>query len=145
MRKDKFERIRAINGLIYETDSLYHQVSVKMGMSDSAMCILYMVYENEDLCLLSYIYKKSGISKQTINSSIRKLEKEDILYLEQYKGRSKQIKITDKGKKLIENTVAKLYKAENEVYETFTEEEMSIYLKLMKKYTEEFRRQVEKL
>lgn len=145
MEKDKFERIRTINGLIYETDSLFHQASLKLGISDSAMCILYMVYENEDRCLLSYIYKKSGISKQTINSSVRKLEKEEILYLEQYKGRSKQIKLTDKGKAFVENTVARLYKAENEVYQTFTDEEMSVYVRLMKKYTEEFRKQIEKL
>lgn len=47
-------------------------------------------YGNERL--LSDIYKKSGISKQTVNSAIRSLEADGILYLEQYNGRAKKLR-----------------------------------------------------
>lgn len=90
MKKDIFEEIHRINYLLAETDALYHQASLKIGVADSSMCVLYAIYNHGESCLLSDIYKMSGISKQTVNSAVRKLEREEILYLEQYKGKAKK-------------------------------------------------------
>ena len=86
-----------------EINSLYHEAAVKMGISDSVMNILYVIYEKGDSCLQSEISKLSGISRQTINSSVKKLEKDEILYLKQGQGRNTIVCLTEKGLKFCEN------------------------------------------
>ena len=93
----------------------------------------------------SDIYKKSGISKQTVNSAIRNLEADNILYLEQYKGRAKKVILTDKGKDFINQTIVRLQEAEANAFGTWTEEEINTYIQLMEKYADCFRSQIEKL
>lgn len=58
-----------------EINALYHEAAVKMGISDSVQNILYVLCEKGGKCLQSEISKLTGISRQTINSAIRKLEK----------------------------------------------------------------------
>lgn len=139
------EAINKINYLSSEIDALYHQASLKLGISDSVSIILYTVYDAGRSCLLSDIYKKSGISKQTVNSAIRRLETENILYLEQHTGRAKRVVLTDVGKSFVKETVGKLREAEIRAFGTWTEEEISAYIHLMEKYTHCFRKQVEDL
>ena len=58
-----------------EINALYHEAAVKTGVSDSVQNILYVICEKGDRCLQSEISKLTGISRQTINSAIHKLEK----------------------------------------------------------------------
>ncbi len=75
MKHNVIGAIKKINYLTSEIDSLYHQSSVKLGISDSVSIILYSVWDEGESCLLSDIYKKSGISKQDfINQTIVRLQ-----------------------------------------------------------------------
>ncbi|MDE5964097.1 MAG: MarR family transcriptional regulator, partial [Eubacterium sp.] len=98
------KEMKRFNHLISETEALYHEISLKLGLSDSALSILYTICNNGVSCPLNEICNISGISKQTINSSLRKLEADDIVYLEQISGKSKNVCLTEKGKSLAENT-----------------------------------------
>lgn len=128
-----------------DMDMLYHQVARKLCVSDSVLCVLYMIYDKGDGCLLYDICNESGISKQTINSALRKLENEEILYLEQDTGKRKRVHLTQKGKQYMEQTAGRLYEAECTVLSDWTEEELETYLRLTKKYIDSFRMQVEKM
>lgn len=143
--QELFDSICKINCLNEEIESLYHQASVKLGVSDSVSFVLYMTYINKGKCLLYDIYKSSGISKQTINSAIRKLENEDIIYLEKYNGKSKIVCLTEKGKEYANHTAKKLYEAEFSAFKDWDEKEMELYLKLMEKHRNSFKKQIEKL
>lgn len=145
MNKNIFDKIHRINNLISETDALYHQAALKIGIADSVMCVLYTIYDNGESCLLSDIYKQSGISKQTVNSAIRKLETEEIVFLEQYNGKAKRVLLTDKGKDYVKQTAGRLYEAENKAYESWSEREIDTYINLLEKYVESFKIQVQKL
>lgn len=105
------DKIYQINCLTEEVDSLYHQAALKLGVSDSVMFVLYMLHIGGEKCLLYDIYKLSGISKQTINSAIRKLENDGIVYLEKHNGKSKIVCVTEKGKAYIAQTGARLAEA----------------------------------
>ena len=107
--------------------------------------VLYTIYDMGEPCLLSDIYKCSCISKQTVNSAVRSLEADGILYLEQHNGRSKKIMLTEKGRELTEKTAARLYFAEVNAFEDWSDEEVETYIGLMKKYADCLRKQVEKL
>lgn len=95
--KQREEFIHRINYLTSEMDAVYHRASLKLGISDSVSLILYTIYDAGGSCLLSEIYKKSGISKQTVNSALRGLEGKGILALQQYKGRAKKVVLTEAG------------------------------------------------
>ena len=145
MKCDRTNELRRINYLASEVTALYHQSSLKLGITDSVSIVLYTIYHAGDGCLLSDVYKKSGISKQTVNSAIRGLEADHILYLEPYTGRAKKIHVTDKGRVFIEKTVARLFQAEVQAFDIWSDEEINTYIRLMEKYTECFRQQIEKL
>lgn len=145
MEKVRQELIHKINYLMQETDAIYHQAALKLKISDSVSNVLYAIYDIGPGCLLSDVYKSSGISRQTVNSAIRGLEAADILYLEPYHGRSKKIVLTEKGERYLQETAAKLFAAEIAAFNNWTEEEISTHLHLIEKYTECFRREIEKL
>ena len=145
MKNKHIDEIHRINYLTTEMQALYHQSSLKLGITDSVSIVLYSIYDAGSECLLSDVYKNSGISKQTVNSAIRGLEADGILYLEKHNGRSKKIVLTDKGKAYVEKTAARLYQAESDAFDSWTEEEISTYIRLMEKYADCFRQQIEKL
>ena len=149
MSCDIIKQIYRINCLSAEMDALYHRASLKIGVTDSAMRVLYTIYDNGESCLLSDIYKQSGISKQTVHSAICKLENDGILYLEPYHGKSKKVFLTDRGKVYIKQTAARIYEAESNAFKTWsnewTQDEINAYLQMLEKYIELFRQQVENL
>ena len=81
-----------------EINALYHEAAVKMGVSDSVQNILYVLCEKDGRCLQSEVSKLTGISRQTINSAIRNLEKEGIVFLEPGKGRNTPVPDGKRGK-----------------------------------------------
>ena len=139
------DKLHRINYLTAEMDTLYHQAALKLNLADSVMYVLYTILDKGGFCLLSDICKQTGISKQTINSAIRKLENEDVLYLEQYKGKSKKVCLTDKGKLYVQQTVARLYEAEGNAFKDWTEDEVETYIHLMEKFSESLCQQIESL
>ena len=145
MEKAYTGEIRRINFLISEMDSLYHLADLRLGISDSVSRVLYALYDAGGQCPLADIYKNSGISKQTINSAVRGLEREGLLYLAQDHGRAKKGVLTDKGTQFAQQTAARLRQAERDAFASWTEEEVRTHIRLLEKYTECFRREIEKL
>ncbi|MGN0432659.1 MAG: MarR family winged helix-turn-helix transcriptional regulator [Lachnospiraceae bacterium] len=137
--------LKRFNYLTTEIDATYHEAALKLGLSDSAMLILYTICNYGEECLLRDITKMSGISKQTINSALRKLESDGIVYLEIFSGKKKKVCLTDSGKALVKNTVLKIIEAENEIFNSWSREERDIYIKLTQKYLSAFREKVKEL
>lgn len=126
-----------------EINALYHEVAVKMGVSDSVQNILYVLCEKEGRCLQSEISKLTGISRQTINSAIRKLERDEIVYLEQGKGRNTILCLTEKGKNFALEKIYPLFEIENKIWNEWTPEEQQQYLALTKKYRDGLKKYLE--
>lgn len=145
MNKKICSSIHRINYLNAELNALYHNASLKLGLTDSASIVLYTIYDNGGNCLLSDIYKQSGISKQTVNSAIRNLEKENIIFLKQHFGRAKKVVLTDAGKEYAQKTVARLFDIEAAAFSSWTDDEINTHIGFMEKYIESFRIQVDKL
>ena len=118
---------------------------LRLGIADSTMRILYTILDNGERCLLSDVYKQSGISKQTVNSALRKLESGNMVYLENHKGKAKTVCLTDAGKALVQQTAARLYDAERRALETWTGEEIDQHIALLEKYLHALTEQVQAL
>lgn len=134
MEKAIIEDMRKFNYLIGEIDAAYHEASQKLGLSDSAMQILYIICNHGEECQLSQICRLSGISKQTINSALRKLEAEGIVRMESLTGRRKKVCLTPQGKALASNTVSRLIDIENDIFGSWSKQERELYLRLTQRY-----------
>lgn len=133
---------RRLSYLSCELEAVYHEITLKCGVSDSAMRILYAICMRGDECSLSEIVRTSGISKQTINSSLRNLEKDGILYLKNAEGKKKTVVLTDKGKSFAEKSALKVLKTENEIFNEWTEEERKSYIELTERFICELQQKV---
>ncbi|MBD5104668.1 MAG: MarR family transcriptional regulator [Ruminococcaceae bacterium] len=125
---------KRLNYLMAETNAVYHDASLKLGISDSVSIILYTVCNNGGSCPLSEICLLSGMKKQTLNSAIRKLEEDGIVYLKAVDGKKKSVCLTEIGKDFSEKTVRKIIQMENEILEEWTEEERTLYIELTEKF-----------
>lgn len=137
--------LKRFNYLTSEIDAAYHEAARKLGLSDSAMQVLYAVCANGGSCPLGDICRLSGTSKQTINSALRRMEAEGLLYLEASGGRKKQVRLTDAGQEKAKNTVARLIEIENELFSAWTPSERKTYLGLTQRYLASFQEQIRKL
>ena len=124
---------------------LYHDAIVRFGLSENTGLILRFLSEFGGCCPLSAIYKTMGIRKQTVNSAIRKMEADGIVYLEQDTGRSKRVVLTESGRELAEKTVAQIHSAEVHVLDDWTQEEIQTYILLLTKIASSTQRELDKL
>ena len=139
------EELRRFNYIVGGIDQLYHEAALKLGLSDSALRILYTICGEGKPCPISLICRLSGMSKQTVNSALRKLENDGIIQLDAVDGRQKSASLTDKGIKLADATVSKIIAAENRIFGSWTERERTEYIRLTQKYLNEFRNEINKL
>ena len=112
-------RWKQLMHILGEINGAYHDASVKMGLADSEMQILYSVHMAEGKLYPSEIARLCGMSRQTVASALRSLEREGILYLETGAGRSRPVRLT--------------------------EADRDAYLRLNRQYLEDLRAQVEAL
>lgn len=132
--QESMQATRRSTYLQSEIDGVYHEIAQKMGLSDSAMIILYTLQMHDGACSLQTVCKRSGLTKQTVNSALRKLEREGTVYLAPDGARSKRVCLTEAGKALAGRTVCRLMTAENEIFASWTEEETKQYLALTESY-----------
>ena len=145
MGNDAANDMKRFNHLASEMDAVYHEAALKLELSDSAMLILYTVCNYGDSCMISDICHLSGTSKQTINSALRRLETDGLIYLENINGRKKSIHLTEKGKAAAEHTVVRIIRMENEVFDAWTETERTLYLDLTQRFLNEMKEKLSQL
>ena len=126
--------LKEFNRIYKKTNEIYHDIALRLGLSDSAFDILYSISELGDGCLQKDICNATCIPKQTIHSSIRQLEKSGYLTLSSGKGRSMHITLTDLGKSLLERTIYPVMQMEGEAFHCMTDEECQQMLALFGKY-----------
>ncbi len=136
-------QMKRFNLLTKEIDITYHDAALKLGMSDSAMVILYTVCSYGGECLLSDM--TSGVSKQTINSALRKLEADGVVRSEVFEGRKKKVHLTEKGRRLAKDTVYRVIEIENEIFASWSDEEKRIYIELTQRYVEVFKEKIKNM
>lgn len=139
------KEMRRLNGLLSETEAAYHEAAVRLGLSDSAMQILYLLADREGSCPLRDVSAQTGISKQTVHSAIRRLADDGVLTVEASGARKKRLRLTPRGERLAERTAARLIAAENRIFAAWRPEEVRQYIALTARYLEDFRREIRTL
>ena len=128
------EELRELNRLYKELDDIYHNIALKLNLSDSAFIIFYTLCEVGEGCSQKDICNQAAISKKTINSAIQKLEQEDYICMRHGKGRQMQIYLTEKGQKMLQEKIYPVMQIENKVFQKMEETEARELLRLFQKY-----------
>lgn len=137
--------IKRLNHLLGELEGAYHDASLLLGMSDSVSQILYTVCVSGGGCPLHAICRQCGLSKQTVNSAVRKLEQEGIIYLEAMDGRAKRVCLTEAGKIYAAGTAREIIRMENEILDSWAPEDVEQYMALTKRFLEGMRERTAQL
>lgn len=137
--------LQEYNRIYKETNNIYHDIALRLKLSDSAFDILYAICVLGDGCLQRDIADLSATSKQTINSSIRKLEKDGYIALKPGKGRQMHIFLTGAGEELVRMRIFPVLELENSVFDSMTEEESDALLRLSQKFTETLKKKANDL
>ena len=145
MNTQASKELRRFNHLLGEINGVYHEVSVKLGLPDSVMTVLYTLCSEGDPCPLQVIVRQSGASKQTINSAIRRLEREEIIGLEAAAGRGKNVRLTEKGRELVRRKVVPIVKIEDEIYASWTWEELREHLERTERFLTALKEELKEL
>lgn len=104
----------ALDSFWREQNQLYRDVATSFGISESAFSILYAIFlagekgiSQRDICV------QMCIGKQTVNSSIHKLEREGVVVLKSGPGRRGLLAhLTPVGLELAERTIVPMIEAE---------------------------------
>ena len=124
-----------------EQNQLYRDVATSFGISESAFSILYAIFlagekgiSQRDICV------QMCIGKQTVNSSIHKLEREGVVVLKSGPGRRGLLAhLTPGGLELAERTIVPMVEAELAALREFDDRELELSLLLGRRYTDALR------
>ena len=130
-----------------EVDDVYHMIALKFGLSDSAMWILCTMRETNRELTQSEIAQEMSMSRQTVNSAIKNLEKQGYLRLEAVSGdrRNKILSFTEEGETFVKRTVDRVLSLEHQVFENLEVEEQEKITQILRKYTRFMREGAEKI
>ena len=135
MSKHLSKKILELNEIMKETDDLYRNLAKKFKMSDCMIWILYILREDDRSVTQSDICNMMYMPKQTVNSSLKKMEAEGYIELLNINDkRSKQVCLTEKGVDLANNTVDIIISKENNALSKMDKEEQALFINLFKKY-----------
>lgn len=145
MKNKNHSEKRRYSYLTSEIEAAYHEAAWKFGLSDSAMRILYTICLCGEECLLSEVVRLSGISKQTINSALRKLEQDGNVFLETVDGKKKKVCLTEEGKLLAKNSAVRVQEIEDAIFDSWSEVERNSYMELTERFLITFREKTKEI
>ena len=127
-------QLKRYNHLLGELEAVYHDLSYQLGMSDSDSKILYTLCCEGSPCRISDICLCSGLSKQTVNSALRKLEAQGLIYLESAGRKAKTVCLTEDGTRFAQKTAMRILNMENEILASWAPEEVAQYMDLTERF-----------
>lgn len=139
------QNMKRCNHLQGEIEAAYHEAALKFGLADSTQFILYTICYLGDNCPLNDVVRMTGISKQTINSAIRNMEKQGLVCLTAATPKTKNIVFTQKGKELAKDTVIRLMEAEDDIFASWSEEDVQKYLELNERFLNDLKEKIGQL
>ena len=129
--------IAAYNQLLKACDTLYHNAAAAAGLSDCAFWILYAVQDSDHTCTQSEICDNSSLPRQTVNSALKKLEKDGYLTLRRINGStSKSIHLTEAGNALAQRHLLPVMEAEQRACDAFSDAEKKQFLNTFQRLVE---------
>ena len=120
--------------LEHQIDEFYHNLAVRMNLSDSAFQVLWSIVALGEGCTQRDVRQQFHLSKQTVHSAVRELEADGILTLSPKTGRQVSLALTEKGQTLAAERVVPAMEAERAAARGMRLEELRAMLQLTAKW-----------
>lgn len=135
------------NQLYKEMDEIYHLYAKKHGVSDTVLWLMYSLYLNDAENTQREICSAWHYPPQTINSALKRMEKQGLILMDAVPGnqKNKLIKLSEKGREMIEKAIAPLVEAEQKAFRGLNTNEKTALFSLTRKYTQLLRSQIDKI
>ena len=118
----------------HKANSLYNNYAKSVGLNITAIFILDLLYNSNDIYTQKTICAKLEQPKQLVNSIITSFWQQGFVELREAKDRrNKIIVLTDKGVVYARKTLKPLQDAEERVLESLTADELSVFDALLEK------------
>lgn len=144
MEKLTTDPLATFNQLYKTMDEIYHLYAKRHCISDTTLWLMYSLYENDGAYTQKELCSAWHYPPQTINSSLKKLEKQGFIVLnaipENHK--NKLVVLTEKGKRLTQKIIFPLVLAEQKAFQGLEKKEKENLLALTKKYVEFLRNEI---
>ena len=138
MPMDAYKLFQDYIQLQHRIDEFYHELAVRQRLSDSALLVLWSLVELGEGCTQRDICRQFALTKQTVHSSVRKLEKDGVLSLLPGPGREVRVFPTEAGRVLIREKVIPLKNAEKNASLRMGEEALASMLQLTQTWLDLF-------
>ena len=124
------------NHLYKEMDEIYHQYAKRQGISDTALWLLYSLYEDGAGYTQRELCSAWHYPPQTINSALKSLVNQGYIRLKPVEGnqKNKRIALTETGKELMREVIFPLIQAEKRTFQRLEKSERDTLLSLTHKY-----------
>ena len=133
----KFEEFsKRYNEMYKAYNRIYHELSLDFGISDSAFNILYELRVTGCGITQKHIGSALFLSKQTVNSSIRNLEKLGFVVCKDGAPdrRMKYVELTDSGRDFCSKNIDRAIEMEANAFERLTKQEVETLLSIEEKH-----------
>lgn len=123
------ETLKKYNFIYYQTDNIYRLINKKLNIPFSYYQILYLLRCDTCLPYGQEIVKATGEPKQTINSALKKLEKDGLIQLTKEENKKvKKIVLTKMGEDYCKSTIDQIIQAEINALNSINKNDLKIFL-----------------
>lgn len=140
MQNDNDKKLKEFNDIHRQMSDLYHNIAAKLKLSNSAFTVFYTICDLGGSCLQKDICDLFYMSKQTVHSCIKKLEKDGYIFTQQ--GKDKHIYLTEKGQQFVTQNILPIIEIEKGIFSEMTTQQSDMFLELNKKYLHCFKQKI---
>ena len=136
-------KLRHINGMLSEISSIYEKLLLSKNVPEGVFIIMSSILDLGEGCLQKQISEISYLNKKTVNSAIKKLQKEGLIELVAGKYPNMHIYLTDKGREYMTSKIIPIIEVERKALELMPSDEFGTLVEGYKKYIDNFREHVD--
>ena len=136
-------KLRHINGMLSEISSIYEKLLSSKNVPEGVFIVMSSILDLGEGCLQKEISEMSYLNKKTVNSTIKKLQKEEYINLVAGKYPNMHIYLTQKGKDYMRENIIPIIEVESKALELMPSNEFATLVESYRKYIDNFREHVD--
>ncbi len=136
-------KLRHINGMLSEISSIYEKLLSSKNVPEGVFIVMSSILDLGEGCLQKEISEISYLNKKTVNSTIKKLQKEEFIELKAGKYPNMHIYLTNKGREYMRENIIPIIEVESKALELMPLNEFATLVESYRKYIDNFREHVD--